>query len=110
MGTTVYLGEIRTDDADSLIVVGGKGNSASHDGKPASDFANNYMLFLADMKKAGRKVNSIAVVNENTDYGTSVAGTVIESAKKAGFDALVITGDFATSSAPAVARRRAAHH
>jgi len=51
----------------------------------ASDFANNYMQFLSDMKKAGRKVESIAIVNENTDYGTSVAGTVAESAKKAGF-------------------------
>jgi branched-chain amino acid transport system substrate-binding protein len=51
----------------------------------ASDFANNYMRFLADMKKAGRKVESIAIVNENTDYGTSVAGTVKDSATKAGF-------------------------
>ena len=51
----------------------------------ASDFAKNYMLFLADMKKAGHNVKSIAIVNENTDYGTSVAGTVVEAAKKAGF-------------------------
>jgi len=41
IGTRVYLGEIRTDKAGRLIVVGGKGNSASHDGKPARDFANN---------------------------------------------------------------------
>ncbi len=51
----------------------------------ASDFATNYMLFLNDMKKAGRKVESVAIVNENTDYGTSVAGTVAAAAKKAGF-------------------------
>jgi branched-chain amino acid transport system substrate-binding protein len=51
----------------------------------AGDFANNYMLFLNDMKKAGRKVESIAIVNENTDYGTSVAGTVKAAAAKAGF-------------------------
>jgi branched-chain amino acid transport system substrate-binding protein len=51
----------------------------------ASDFATNYMLFLNDMKKAGRKVDSIAIVNENTDYGTSVAGTVKDAATKAGF-------------------------
>jgi branched-chain amino acid transport system substrate-binding protein len=51
----------------------------------ASDFATNYMLFLNDMKKAGRKVDSIAIVNENTDYGTSVAGTVKAAATKAGF-------------------------
>src|SRR5260221_6927287 len=45
----------------------------------ASDFATNYMLFLNDMKKAGHKVESIAIVNENTDYGTSVAGTVTDA-------------------------------
>jgi branched-chain amino acid transport system substrate-binding protein len=52
----------------------------------ASDFAANYMLFLDDMKKAGRKVDSIAVVNENTDYGTSVAGTVLQQAKARGIN------------------------
>jgi branched-chain amino acid transport system substrate-binding protein len=52
----------------------------------ASDFANNYMQFLNDMKKAGQKVETIAIVNENTDYGTSVAGSVADAAKKAGFD------------------------
>ena len=52
----------------------------------ASDFANNYMLFLADMKKAGRKVDSIAIVNENTDYGTSVAETTLQAAKQHGFN------------------------
>jgi branched-chain amino acid transport system substrate-binding protein len=51
----------------------------------ASDFANNYMLFLADMKKAGRKIDRIAIVNENTDYGTSVAGTTEQTAKAHGF-------------------------
>jgi branched-chain amino acid transport system substrate-binding protein len=54
----------------------------------ATDFAANYMLFLADMKKAGHKVDTIAVVNENTDYGTSVAGTVIEQAKAKGFNVI----------------------
>lgn len=52
----------------------------------ASDFAANYMLFLNDMKKAGHKVDSIAIVNENTDYGTSVAGTVQEQAKTHGIN------------------------
>ena len=50
----------------------------------AGDFAANYMQFLNDMKKAGRAVASIAIVNENTDYGTSVAGTVKDAAAKAG--------------------------
>ena len=52
----------------------------------ASDFAKNYMLFLADMKKAGHNVKSIAIINENTDYGTSVAGTVQQAAKEHGFE------------------------
>ena len=37
------------------------------------------MEFLDDMKKAGHKVDQIAIVYENTDYGTSVAGTVARS-------------------------------
>jgi branched-chain amino acid transport system substrate-binding protein len=52
----------------------------------ASDFAANYMQFLDDMKKAGRKVETIAIVNENTDYGTSVAGTLLEQAKAKGLN------------------------
>ncbi len=51
----------------------------------ASDFADAYMRFFADMKKAGNKVASVAVVNENTDYGTSVGDAVEAAAKKAGF-------------------------
>jgi branched-chain amino acid transport system substrate-binding protein len=50
----------------------------------ASDFASAYMRFFADMKKQGKTVNSIAIVNENTDYGTSVADAIDEAAKKAG--------------------------
>ncbi|HKX10051.1 MAG TPA: ABC transporter substrate-binding protein [Stellaceae bacterium] len=52
----------------------------------ASDFAKNYMDYLDDMKKAGHKVDSIAIVNENTDYGTSVAGTLVEQAKSHGLN------------------------
>jgi branched-chain amino acid transport system substrate-binding protein len=52
----------------------------------ASDFAKNYMEFLADLKKAGHPVNKIAIVYENTDYGTSVSGTVRTEAKSHGFD------------------------
>jgi branched-chain amino acid transport system substrate-binding protein len=50
----------------------------------ASDFASAYMRFFADVKKQGKTVNSIAIVNENTDYGTSVADAIDEAAKKAG--------------------------
>ena len=34
------------------------------------------MRFFADMKKQGKKIDSIAIVNENTDYGTSVADAI----------------------------------
>ena len=32
--------------------------------------------FLTDLKKSGKKIDNIAVVNENTDYGTSVAASI----------------------------------
>src|SRR3954462_4671716 len=41
----------------------------------ASDFAKIYSEFLADMKASGAKTDSIALVHDNTEYGTSVAGT-----------------------------------
>ncbi|WP_158290083.1 LodA/GoxA family CTQ-dependent oxidase [Ramlibacter sp. WS9] len=41
VGTPVYLGELRTDEAGRLLVLGGHGKSASADGKPATTFANN---------------------------------------------------------------------
>ncbi|MDF1794431.1 MAG: LodA/GoxA family CTQ-dependent oxidase [Thalassobaculaceae bacterium] len=41
MGTPVYLGELQTDGKGRLLFLGGRGNSASYDGQPAKDFANN---------------------------------------------------------------------
>lgn len=41
MGKEVYLGELRTDDAGRLLVLGGYGRSASYDGRPATTYANN---------------------------------------------------------------------
>ena len=52
----------------------------------ASDYASTYMRFFADMKKQGKTINSIAIVNENTDYGTSVADAVEGEAKKSGIN------------------------
>src|SRR5277367_6398702 len=49
----------------------------------APDFAKAYADFLNELKKSGRKIDSIAIVNENTDYGTSVSASVIEAAKTA---------------------------
>jgi hypothetical protein len=37
----VYLGELRTDEQGRLLVLGGRGHSASFDGKQATTFANN---------------------------------------------------------------------
>jgi branched-chain amino acid transport system substrate-binding protein len=48
----------------------------------ATDYARTYMRFFADMKKEGRPINSIAIVNENTDYGTSVGDAIEAEAKK----------------------------
>jgi branched-chain amino acid transport system substrate-binding protein len=49
----------------------------------APDFSKSYAEFLNDLKKSGTKVDSIAIVNENTDYGTSVAASVQDAAKTA---------------------------
>jgi branched-chain amino acid transport system substrate-binding protein len=49
----------------------------------ATDFAKNYMEFLNELTKAGHPVGSIGIVYENTDYGTSVAGSLREAAKEA---------------------------
>ncbi len=49
----------------------------------APDFAKAYFDFLNDIRKSGRKIETIAVVNENTDYGTSVGASIVEAAKTA---------------------------
>jgi branched-chain amino acid transport system substrate-binding protein len=55
-------------------------------GPIASDFASAYTQFLSELKKEGRKIDNIAIVNENTEYGTSVAGSINEAAKRAGIN------------------------
>jgi branched-chain amino acid transport system substrate-binding protein len=52
-------------------------------GPIASDFALAYTQFLNDLRKAGRKIETVAIVNENTEYGTSVAASINEAAKLA---------------------------
>jgi branched-chain amino acid transport system substrate-binding protein len=49
----------------------------------APDFAKAYAEFLTDLKKQGKKIDNLAIVNENTDYGTSVAASIVEAAKTA---------------------------
>lgn len=51
-----------------------------------TDIAKIYMAFLKDLKASGRKIDSIAIVNENTEYGTSIAKIIRETAKKEGFN------------------------
>ena len=41
MGTRVYLGEIQTDHKGRLLVLGGRGKSASFNGSRAIDYGNN---------------------------------------------------------------------
>jgi hypothetical protein len=41
MGTDVYLGELRTDEAGRLLFLGGRGHSASYNDSPLTTFANN---------------------------------------------------------------------
>ncbi len=61
----------------------------------ASDFANAYMEFLGELKKAGHPGDKIAIVFENTDYGVSVSGTIREIAKKRGLN---VVADIAYSA------------
>jgi branched-chain amino acid transport system substrate-binding protein len=63
----------------------------------ANDFATTYMRFFDDMKKQGKKIASVAIVNENTDYGTSV-GDAIEAAAKAGNLPVAIRIPYSASS------------
>ena len=50
----------------------------------AADFARDYHDFLTDMKAAGAKTDSIAIVHDNTEYGTSVASTITAAFKAKG--------------------------
>lgn len=52
-------------------------------GPIAPDFAKAYTTFLNELKASGKKIDSIAIVNENTDYGSSVSASVLEAAKQA---------------------------
>ena len=67
----------------SALNITGRGFKWVFRGTPiASDYSATYMRFFADMKKQGKKIDAIAIVNENTDYGTSVADSIEADAKK----------------------------
>jgi len=61
----------------------------------AGDFAKIYLDFLKDMKASGQKVDNIALVHENTEYGTSVANVITSTFKENG---LSIAQDIAYSA------------
>jgi branched-chain amino acid transport system substrate-binding protein len=61
----------------------------------AGDFARIYLDFLKDMKTSGQKVDNIALVHENTEYGTSVANVITSTFKENG---LGIAQDIAYSA------------
>jgi branched-chain amino acid transport system substrate-binding protein len=50
----------------------------------AADFAKAYSTFLKEQKAAGRKVDSIALVHENTEYGNSVSSVIADAFGKEG--------------------------
>ena len=50
----------------------------------ATDFVKVYYDFLTDMKAAGAKTDNVALVHDNTEYGTSVANTLSAGFKDKG--------------------------
>jgi branched-chain amino acid transport system substrate-binding protein len=52
----------------------------------AGDFAHAYSAFIREQKAAGQKTASIAVVNENTEYGNSVGSVIKEVFAKDGLN------------------------
>jgi branched-chain amino acid transport system substrate-binding protein len=50
----------------------------------ATDFAKLYNDFLDDLKAGGTKTDTVALVHDNTEYGTSVAGTLASAFKEKG--------------------------
>ncbi|HEY6430959.1 MAG TPA: ABC transporter substrate-binding protein [Acetobacteraceae bacterium] len=50
----------------------------------APNFAETYMRFIQQMKQGGKSIDKVAIVAENTDYGTSVGDAIEAAAKSAG--------------------------
>jgi branched-chain amino acid transport system substrate-binding protein len=49
-----------------------------------TDFGKAYAAFLQMLKTQGRKVDNVALVNENTEYGTSVGNAIASAVEAAG--------------------------
>jgi len=52
----------------------------------AADFARAYSTFLKEQKAAGKKVDSIAIIHENTEYGNSVSTVIADVFKNDGLN------------------------
>src|ERR1700722_2455360 len=63
-----------------------------------TDFAKIYTQFLTEQKQAGQKLDTVAFVFENTDYGTSVSSVVSDAVKKAGFNVVAMISYSANST------------
>jgi branched-chain amino acid transport system substrate-binding protein len=50
----------------------------------ASDFAKDYFDFLKEMKTAGAKTDTVALVHDNSEYGTSVSSVITSVFKSHG--------------------------
>jgi branched-chain amino acid transport system substrate-binding protein len=61
----------------------------------ASDIARIYTDFIKDMKARGVRTDAIAIVHENTEYGTSIASVVTATLKASG---LTVTQDIPYSA------------
>ena len=70
-------------DSVALNITGRGFKWTFRSGPIAPDFAKAYTEFLTDLKKSGKKIDSIAIINENTDYGSSVAASILEAVKAA---------------------------
>jgi branched-chain amino acid transport system substrate-binding protein len=64
----------------------------------AADFAKAYSAFLKEQKAAGRKIDSIALVHENTEYGNSVASVIAAAFAKDGLNVSINISYSANSS------------
>ena len=56
----------------------------------AGDFARAYSAFLKEQKAAGKKVDLIAIVHENTEYGNSVGSVIKEVFAKDGLNVSLV--------------------
>jgi branched-chain amino acid transport system substrate-binding protein len=75
------------------------------------DFAKTYAQFLAELKQGGAKTDTVAVVAENTAYGTAETAALRDALNEAGFSQLVEIGypADATDLSPQIAQLRDKH-